>query len=313
MEATKAMVKFYPNAMAVREALPEFEDQLDYQKKLVALKTYWKDNECAIAELEAEAALADTLDEAVVKGDVSCDREHQGNYALSLQGKDTQINGNTVTRWRKVRDIPEETRRRYYDTAIAADERVTREGLFRFVLPAAADEVEAPSGKYSVIVCDPPWAMKKIDRAERPNQTEFDYTTMSQAELLEFEVVAESAANNCHLFLWTTHKFLPDALAICDKWGFRYVLTMVWHKPGGFQPVGLPQYNCEFCIYSRKGSPKFTDTKDFPVCFEAPRGAHSEKPEEFYDTIRRVTAGRRLDVFSRREIEGFKGWGNELR
>lgn len=168
--------------------------------------------------------------------------------------------------------------------------------------------VKAAEGLYDVIVLDPPWAMEKIEREERPNQTGFDYTTMGEDEL---KALTLPCAEDCHVWVWTTHRFMPMAMRLLDAWNLKYVCSFVWHKVGGFQPVGLPQYNCEFALYARRGSPSFVDTKAFPVCFEAPRGAHTEKPEAFYETIRRVTAGRRLDMFNRRAIEGFDTWGKE--
>jgi N6-adenosine-specific RNA methylase IME4 len=185
---------------------------------------------------------------------------------------------------------------------------IRREALRAGLEEVSAREIEAPTGLYDVIVIDPPWPMEKIERDCRPNQTSLDYPTMTQEQLCELRVPAD---DNCHLFLWTTQRFLPVAFMLLDAWEFRYVCTFVWHKPGGFQPIGLPQYDCEFALYARRGSPKFIDTKGFRTCFDAPRGGHSEKPETFYETLRRVTGGRRLDMFSRRKIEGFTAWGNE--
>lgn len=178
---------------------------------------------------------------------------------------------------------------------------------------AKLEDVEARkakelAGEYDVIVIDPPWPMEKIERDVRPNQSEFEYPTMREDDLAAMRM---PAAESCHLWMWTTHRFLPMAIRLLDSWGFKYVCTFVWHKPGGFQPIGLPQYNCEFAVYARKGAPQFIDTKAFPVCFDAPRGKHSEKPDLFYDVVRRVTAGRRIDIFNRRKIEGFDTWGKE--
>ena len=153
--------------------------------------------------------------------------------------------------------------------------------------------------------------MTKILRVVRPNQESFDYPTMSEEELAQFPV-QDMAAPACHLFCWTTQRFLPHSLRLVEAWGFRYVLQMTWHKPGGFQPIGLPQYNSEFAIYARLGTPEFRDTKAFFCCFNADRREHSRKPDEFYDTIRRVTSGPRVDVFSREPREGFAQAGNEV-
>lgn len=169
-----------------------------------------------------------------------------------------------------------------------------------------------PSGKYRAIVIDPPWDMKRIDCDVRIDQhgSGFDYPTMSHDEI-GLLPVGEMADDDCHLFCWTTQKHLPPTLKIIEQWGFKYVLVMVWHKPGGFQPFGLPQYNCEFVVYARRGAPEFIDTKAFPCCFAAPRREHSRKPDEFYDVIRRVTTGPRIDVFSREARDGFDVYGNE--
>jgi N6-adenosine-specific RNA methylase IME4 len=189
-----------------------------------------------------------------------------------------------------------------------------REAALREQLRIAQTPAAIPDDKrYGTVVIDPPWPMKKIERDVRPNQVEFDYPTMDYEELRAFRPTFQRLADDeCHVFMWTTHRFLPMALRLIEDYGVKYVLTMVWHKPGGFQPVGLPQYNCEFVVYGRIGSPEFIDTKAFNCCFDAPRTEHSRKPGEFYEVVRRVTAGERIDIFSREKRDGFDQFGNEV-
>jgi len=189
-----------------------------------------------------------------------------------------------------------------------AIQNIRREEVAADLSDISKRKAKVLAGLFDVIVIDPPWPMVKIERDVAPNQVDFDYPTMDEKELTEIKV---PCADNCHVWLWTTHKHLPMAFRLLEAWGLKYVCTFVWHKAGGFQPFGLPQYNCEFAIYARRGTPSFLDLKNFMVCFDAPRGAHSEKPEAFYDLLRRVTGGRRLDMFNRRQIVGFEGWGNE--
>jgi len=166
-----------------------------------------------------------------------------------------------------------------------------------------ATRVAPPVGLYDVVVIDPPWPTKwSAGKA---------YPTMEVEEIAALDVpVADSA----WVFLWATQRFLPDAMRIIEGWGLEYGLTLVWKKTGhgqGFKPWGSAKYNCEFCVVARKGSPTFADVANFSACFDAPMQGHSVKPDEFYSLLRRVTAGRRLDMFNRRRIEGFDGWGDQ--
>jgi hypothetical protein len=89
-------------------------------------------------------------------------------------------------------------------------------------------------GEFETIVIDPPWPMTKIERDLREVQAGFSYDRMSDQELRKFApTVAAMAAADCHLFMWTTQRFLPLAMELTELYGFKYVLAMVWHKAGG--------------------------------------------------------------------------------
>jgi N6-adenosine-specific RNA methylase IME4 len=166
-----------------------------------------------------------------------------------------------------------------------------------------------PKGKYSCLVIDPPWPMQKIERDVRPNQMEFDYPTMSEEELKDFNV-PEVAADNCHLYLWTTHKYLPMAFRLAEHWGFKYQCLMTWRKNVGFTPFSW-MYSTEHVLFCTKGNlPLLAIGKRLD--FEAKVREHSRKPDEFYDLVRAVSPGPRLDIFSREKREDFDQFGNEV-
>jgi hypothetical protein len=132
------------------------------------------------------------------------------------------------------------------NAVLAKDRQAHKAEAKKVVLKAAF----SATGPFGTVVIDPPWQVEKIDRDVRPNQAAFDYPTMTVDEIDAFwrEQMAHRIEPDCHLFMWTTNRFLPSAIKLIGALDFRYVLTMVWHKSGGFQPIDLPQYNCEFVV-----------------------------------------------------------------
>ena len=113
------------------------------------------------------------------------------------------------------------------------------------------------------------------------------------------------------VFCWTINQFISEAIQLMPFWGLRYSFTMTWVKNDAIQIPNRPRYNSEFVIVGRRGNPRFQEIKSFQMANCWRQRGHSEKPEEFYDLLRRVTPGPRLDVFGRRRIAGFESWGDE--
>ena len=118
-------------------------------------------------------------------------------------------------------------------------------------------------------------------------------------------------ADDSFLFVWAVNRFIAESVQLVSDWACTYSFTMAWVKSKASQLPNGPRFNSELCIVGRKGSPQFLDTKAFQVANIWPWSGHSEKPEGFYDLLRRVTPGPRLDVFGRKRIECLECWGNE--
>ena len=170
-----------------------------------------------------------------------------------------------------------------------------------------------PTGRYKVVVIDPPWPVtgwkRKIDR--RP--TAVPYKTMPLDDIAALPVPGLLAAD-AWVFVWATQRFLPAGFGLLAGWGLAYAFTAVWNKGSGFKPVGRPTFNTEFVVCGTKGSPKFADTTDFGTSLDYPNPAgHSVKPGRFYLLLERVCGrdARRLDLFARRQLPGWDVWGDE--
>ena len=238
-----------------------------------------------------------------------------------LIGQDAGVSGKTVDKFKYIEKHAPEMADSLCAGKIVDGRRLSIDGAYndlrrdkaRAELHQSLESIESKEAKalagiYDVIVIDPPWDIKKIERDVAPEQVDLDYPTMSLDEIKALDI---PCAEDCHVFLWTTQKFLRPSFEILEAWGLTYVCLFTWLKNGDFQPFNMPQFNTEFVLYVHKGNPKFIDLKQFNCGFQADRGRHSEKPEVFYDVIRRVTGGRRLDMFNRRRIDGFDGWGKE--
>lgn len=163
------------------------------------------------------------------------------------------------------------------------------------------------AGEYRTIVADPPW---RYENTSTRNAAEKVYGTMTVAEMKRLPV-AEWAAGEAHIYVWTTTNFLPRTFSLLTAWGFEYVSNLVWVKP----QLGMGNYFriChEHVLFGRRGSLR-TRSRSVRSTFTADRTAHSAKPELFFDMVEEASEPPYLEMFarSRRLNPEWDYWGNE--
>lgn len=198
---------------------------------------------------------------------------------------------------------------------------------------------------YSTIVADPPWPYESdhigSSPAHRPNSWNNPkgrvssvnrYGQMSIDELCALQI---PAANNAHLYLWTTNTFLVEepaksALRVVRAWGFVPKTVITWGK---IKPDGTPSMKAgyyyrgatEHIIFAVKGRLRLVDKSnpDPTLVLDdsivlSPRLEHSKKPAWFYEMVERQSPGPYLELFGRAvtpmfpKMEGWHTWGNEI-
>ena len=189
------------------------------------------------------------------------------------------------------------------------------------------------TGKYRVIVADPPWHFRARTALQVGNWTsrrdaEKHYAVMGADDIAAMPV-KQLAAADAHLFLWTTGPCLRQAFDVIEAWGFRYsAIAFTWIKlKRSFDAkqlrvlptlesdlhVGLgltTRKNAEFVLLGRRGNAK-RNAKDVREIIMAPVREHSRKPDEIYPRIERYCAGPYCELFARAKRPGWDVWGNQ--
>lgn len=210
--------------------------------------------------------------------------------------------------------IPEKLWRDYLQIQRERVEPPSVAGLISYAADAGkrlqAETIALPAGVFKTIVIDPPWPMAKLPRDDYPEQgARLDYPVMTLDEIRELPIAAR-ATEGTHLYLWTTQRFLPDALTCVEAWGFRYHCLITWVKPSGFTPFSF-MFNSEHAIFAYR--PPFAIAREgLKIAFQHEVGIHSEKPEAFYVLAEMASFEPRLELFARRRREGWAAWGDEV-
>jgi N6-adenosine-specific RNA methylase IME4 len=171
--------------------------------------------------------------------------------------------------------------------------------------------------KYRTIVADPPWRYEPHVRgvtaahgARSDHALPYDQMGIGQIAALPVRDIADDAA---HLWLWTTNRYLRDALDLVEVWGFEYRQTLIWRKVGCPSPfaASVAPNHAEYLIFARRGDLPLLSRLKTNVVDAPQQREHSRKPEVFLDLIEQVSPAPRVELFARRHRLGWDVWGNE--
>ena len=243
-----------------------------------------------------------------------------------LKLTDLGISYDQSSRWQQAAQLPEAAFETHLATMRQHGKDITSAGVYRLARmhrrkPETPSEV--PEGfvtdlqtlvaaiatgqrpPFQCLYMDPPW---KYDNQGTRASTNNHYPTMT-LDALHALPIAQLVAGHCHLHLWTTNAFLFECPALFAAWGFTFKSSFVWVKP----QIGIGNYwrNAhEFLLLGVRGS-LTAQAKDLPSWLEARRTAHSEKPERIRQLVEQLSPGPYLELFGRRQVEGWTVWGNE--
>lgn len=190
--------------------------------------------------------------------------------------------------------------------------------------------------QFQVLLADPPWEYQDKGSRVSPDHPDCKrgYTSMSNADICKLPM-RRLVADDSLLFLWTTSTHLldlqqgrtPPAHMVARAWGFRPTVIVPWVKISESSTKSKAAYRdnpavarlydagiklmpgnghytfstAEFMLICTRGRARDLIQARLPNLIVAPRGAHSEKPDEQFDFIHGLVGEGRpsIELFCR--------------
>jgi N6-adenosine-specific RNA methylase IME4 len=166
---------------------------------------------------------------------------------------------------------------------------------------------------FRVLVADPPWKFgDKLPGKSRGAAKNYDVMTTREICQLALPPLADDA----YLLLWRVSSMVEEAYEVVRMWGFVPKSEIVWEKVTAH---GKPWFGMgrhvraahETAILAVRGRPRPV-SRSVRSRFAAVVGAHSGKPEVFYELVEKLAQGPYCELFARRQRAGWTCLGNQM-
>ncbi len=160
--------------------------------------------------------------------------------------------------------------------------------------------------KYKTILADPPW---KYGKGFGYGAGEY-YPLMTIEEIVGLNIGNRIADENCHLYLWCPNSMLQQGLDVMKGWGFVFKTVITWRKHRsifGYYFKG----QSEQLLFGVRGKLPPQDRCQTTI-IEGKIRKHSQKPNEQFEVIEKVSPKPRIELFARERRKGWDAWGNEV-
>lgn len=171
---------------------------------------------------------------------------------------------------------------------------------------------------YCTVVADPPWQPSLGETwdsrmRDKAGPQRF-YDTMGLEDICALQ---PRMAKQAHVYIWCLSAHVDWGFQVARAWGAEPITLLTWKKPG----LGAGRFRCntEHVVVARKGpragNPFGQGGRSAQATpgtlFEWPRGRHSQKPDEFFALVEKLSPTPRLEMFARSPRPGWSVWGNE--